>query len=184
MPSTEKQIEGFTAEVQPEAHSPEGLVLGLHHLSRALQTFLISQARASSLGLLEFLVLSRAAEGDGVTPLEVGRSLGLSSSTMTGLADRLEADGLLRRAPHPSDRRLLLHRATPKGRRVRERALGPIFAQLTTHACELQQDERAVINRFLADTAALVQHADTPNSAGRPKARATVTRRPRSPRSP
>ncbi len=88
--------------------------------------------------MLEFLVLSRVAEGDGVTPGEVGRSLGLATSTMTGLSDRLEADQLVRRHPHPTDRRLLLLKATPKGRIIRKRALGPILAGLTAEASALE----------------------------------------------
>jgi integrase len=69
-----------------------GDLVGLAHLaSRALQRLLIAQSRAGGLGLLEFLVLARAAEGEGVTPGEARRSLGLRTSTMAGLCDRLEA---------------------------------------------------------------------------------------------
>jgi DNA-binding MarR family transcriptional regulator len=73
----------------------------------------------------EVLVLARASDGDGVVPGEVGRSLGLSTSTMAGVSNRLEAERLIRRHPHPRDRRLVLLKATAKGRQVRARELAP-----------------------------------------------------------
>jgi len=70
------------------------------------------------------------ADGERVTPIDVGRALGLLRCSMVALADRLEARGLIRRARHPHDRRLLLLKATPQGRRLPERALGALLAQL------------------------------------------------------
>jgi len=153
------------------------VVFALHYANRALQSLLIAQARASGLGLLEFLVLSRAAHDDGITPGEAGRALGLSTSTMTGLADRLEADGLVRRHPHPTDRRLLLLRATAKGRRLRERALGPILAKLTAEAETLQSAERVAAAAFLQRVGELVsEHAEQLQPIGRGPASASAPR--------
>ncbi len=45
----------------------------------------------------------------------VGQQLGLTPSTMTGLVDRLEALGFLRREPHRHDRRATVLRLTRKG---------------------------------------------------------------------
>lgn len=156
-------------------------MLALHHASRALQRLLLAQARASGLGLLEILVLSRASEGDGVSPGEVGRSLGLSTSTMTGVSDRLERAKLIRRHPHPTDGRLLLLKATSKGQRIRERTLGPIFADLTRQAATATDDERAAACRILDQVAALVnQHAEALSRAPRgPGGRASGPRRTR-----
>lgn len=50
---------------------PQQLISALGDASRALQRLHIAQTRASGLGMLEFLVLSRAAESNGVTPGEV-----------------------------------------------------------------------------------------------------------------
>src|ERR1044072_9208652 len=44
--------------------------------------------------------------GDGQSPGEIARRLGLSTPTGTRAATRMEAAGLLRREPHPGDRRL------------------------------------------------------------------------------
>lgn len=45
----------------------------------------------------------------------IGQQLGLTPSTMTGLVDRLEEQGFLRRESHPSDRRATVLRLTRKG---------------------------------------------------------------------
>lgn len=57
----------------------------------------------------------------GPTPIVgVGQRLGVSPSTMTGLADRLERGGYVERRRHPSDRRATVLALTRKGRRAFE----------------------------------------------------------------
>jgi len=177
--STGEQTAEHAFESPSKSVEPADLVFTLHRASRALPRLLVAQARANGLGMLEFLVLSRAAEGDGITPGDAGRSLGLSTSTMAGLSDRLEGDKLVRRQPHPTDGRLLLLQATPKGRRIRERTLGPIFANLTAEAAGLEDAEREAAGRFLERVIALVdEHADTLQRAPRrPAVRASTPRR-------
>jgi DNA-binding MarR family transcriptional regulator len=51
---------------------------------------------------------------------ELAADLGLSSSTSTALVDRMEAQGIAERCPHPSDRRRTLVRLTDRGHAVVE----------------------------------------------------------------
>ena len=53
---------------------------------------------------------------DGLPPGEIARRLGLATPTVTRAATRMEAAGLLRREPHPGDRRLVSLRLTERGR--------------------------------------------------------------------
>ena len=48
----------------------------------------------------------------------ISKTLRIPPATVTNLIDRLEADGLLRRAPHPSDARTTLAVITVQGRRL------------------------------------------------------------------
>jgi DNA-binding MarR family transcriptional regulator len=141
---------------ESEETSPDELVLALRLATRALLTFLGDQARARDLRLVDLLVLERTAEGAGIVPGDVGAALRLRSSTMTAVSDRLEKKGLLRRVPHPHDRRLVLLRATPRGRKLLDRALGPVTAGLVQHAGRLSPAERKMLVSFAADLSTLL----------------------------
>lgn len=164
---------------KPEPPAAAEIVAALRTLSRALQELLTAQARATGIPLLEFLILIRAAEGDGVIARDAGRELRLNTSTMTGLSDRLERDKLIRRASYPKDRRVLLLQATAKGRKAVERALGPLLAQLFDLAGTLEDEQRAIVGAVLEEVSALVlQQAKVgrPRPTRRALTRAAATR--------
>jgi len=176
--SDRERIRASEQPQEPPGDGPEQLVSSLQRASRGLQRLLIAQTRSSGLGMLELMVLLRAAEGSGVTSGDVGRSLGLSTSTMTGLVDRLAEDGLVRRHPHPTDGRLVLIRATAKGRRVRERSVGEILESLTTESARLGAAEAAGIARFLDRVVGLLnQQADELQKAAQQRTGRTGTPR-------
>lgn len=70
---------------------------------------------------------------DGLSPGEIARRLGLSTPTVTRAATRMAAAGLLRREPHPSDRRLVRLRLTDRGREL-EKVLDAETRRLTERA--------------------------------------------------
>jgi len=55
------------------------------------------------------------AVSKGVTMTQLARTVGMTLSTATGVADRLIEQGLIRREHHPDDRRLVLLHATEAG---------------------------------------------------------------------
>ncbi len=59
-------------------------------------------------------------ETDGQTPGELAKQLGLATPTVTRTATRMEAAGLLRRAQHPADARLVRLCLTEKGKALQE----------------------------------------------------------------
>ena len=77
--------------------------------SRLTAEFGMSLARFDLLAQLE-----RAA--NGLTMTELSRQMMVSNGATTSLVDRLAEDGLLARAPHPSDRRTTIISLTEKGR--------------------------------------------------------------------
>ena len=52
----------------------------------------------------------------------ISKTLRIPPATVTNLIDRLEADGLVGRVPHPSDARTTLAEITPEGRRIADDA--------------------------------------------------------------
>src|ERR1700743_2109244 len=67
---------------------------------------------------------------DGLTPGQIARQLGLATPTVTRAATRMEAAGLLRREPHPTDGRLVRLVLTARGREL-EQVVGPEMRTLT-----------------------------------------------------
>lgn len=80
------------------------------HLKKEFAEKNIHTIKPAYLGVL----LALWAE-DSLKAIDLGKRAGLEPSTMTGLLDRMERDGLVRRAPDPNDRRASRIRLTPKG---------------------------------------------------------------------
>ncbi|GAA4713640.1 MarR family winged helix-turn-helix transcriptional regulator [Phytohabitans rumicis] len=78
-------------------------------------------------------VLHQLWEEDGLTPGELARRLELAVPTVTRTATRMEAAGILRREPHPSDARLVRLCLTDRGRELKDIMTAEI-TQLTERA--------------------------------------------------
>jgi DNA-binding MarR family transcriptional regulator len=80
---------------------------------------------------------------DGLTPGQIARQLGLATPTVTRAATRMEAAGLLRREPHPTDGRLVRLVLTGRGREL-ERVIVPEMRALAEQALAgFSTEERA-----------------------------------------
>ena len=72
-------------------------------------------------------------EQDGQSPGEVAKRLGLATPTVTKATTRMEGAGLLRRAPHPTDRRLVRLVLTDRGHEL-EALIGAEMERLEDRA--------------------------------------------------
>lgn len=88
------------------------------------------------------------AEGD-LPAGALGQALGLSSSSTTGLVDRLERAGLATRQPDPSDRRRVLVSLTPRARSFGAEHLAPYLHAITAAAVAVPPGHRASVRNFL-----------------------------------
>ena len=77
-----------------------------------------------SLGLTtaHFALLNVLGTHEGAIQQELGAAMGIDPSTMVSLIDQLEAAGLAKRRPRPTDRRAREVLITRQGRRVLEQA--------------------------------------------------------------
>jgi DNA-binding MarR family transcriptional regulator len=67
----------------------------------------------------------------GSLPLkQLGRQLQIHQTSITSLVDKLETQGLIKRTPHPSDRRSTIAQMTPSGRVLLEKAIKLLNAEL------------------------------------------------------
>jgi len=88
----------------------------LARLNDLLEPLGLTFSRYEALMLLSFT-------RTGSLPLaKIGERLQVHRTSVTNTIDKLEADGLVRRVPHGSDRRAVLAEITPKGRKVARRS--------------------------------------------------------------
>src|SRR5438270_8055982 len=90
------------------------------------------------------------AGGDARTPGKVAEALGVSRTTVTGLLDRLEGEGLLTRAIDPADRRCLVLTLTEKGRELVGQIYGNRRSQIEAALAALSTDELQALGTGLA----------------------------------
>jgi DNA-binding MarR family transcriptional regulator len=91
--------------------------------------------------------LRRAGPPYRLSPSRLARSTLVATGTMTNRLDRLEASGLVRRIPNPSDRRSLDVELTPVGLELVERMLGRHVAGEQEMLAPLSENERATLVR-------------------------------------
>jgi DNA-binding MarR family transcriptional regulator len=101
-------------------------LLGTSALKRGFAAAGVERVRPAYIGVLMSLWRE-----DGLKMIELGRRAGLEPSTMTGLLDRMERDGLLYRSADPEDRRALRVYLTDDGVNIRELALGVLEDTIT-----------------------------------------------------
>lgn len=90
--------------------------------------------------------LTRQAWG----PTELARHLGVTSAAASGIVDRLVARGHVSRQPHEADGRRTQVVLTDSGRTEVLGHLMPMFAALDELDRSLSEDERVVVDRYLA----------------------------------
>jgi DNA-binding MarR family transcriptional regulator len=88
------------------------------YLKKTFSDHQIDNMNPTRLGILLAL-----ADQDGVIMSKLGQRLFLEKSTMTGVIDKMEADGLVERRSDQTDRRALRISLTPKAKRLNEKIL-------------------------------------------------------------
>jgi DNA-binding MarR family transcriptional regulator len=91
-------------------------------LWRAAHTRMAAALESLGLTTALFALLNMLGAREGAIQQELGSAMGVDPSTLVSLIDELEAAGLAKRRPRPTDRRAREVAITPKGRRLLERA--------------------------------------------------------------
>jgi DNA-binding MarR family transcriptional regulator len=99
---------------------------------------------------------------DGMTLGEVSKRMMVSNGNVTGLAARLEAEGLVERRAQPGDRRVQRLRLTAKGRREFARQSAAHEGWIAELLGGLSAEDRAALFRLLGRAKLSVRAALTP----------------------
>jgi len=118
-------------------------------------------ARRAGLSETELVALQHLAR-EPIGPAEVARRLDVSTAAATGIADRLEARGHLRREPHPDDRRRTALVITDSGRQEMTEHLVSMFVALDRLDRDLDPHDRAAITAYLRGATAALESVLAP----------------------
>lgn len=125
----------------------------VHRAHRALSTYAsVGLAEALGISVAQLTTLMYVSRHEGCSLSELAELLDLNKSAVTGLVQRMERAGTLRREPNPDDARGSLLYVTPKGHELRERAkplLRKVNAELTQG---FSAQEMETVLRFLNTT--------------------------------
>lgn len=101
----------------------------MNRAARSMRRALDARLIEHNLTATQYIVLVRLWEEDGISLSELGERLDFDNPTLTGVVDRMERDGLLRRQRDEADRRVVQVHVTPKGHSLRAE-IGPIAGQI------------------------------------------------------
>jgi DNA-binding MarR family transcriptional regulator len=109
-------------------------------ISKVCQKLIINLQKAFSengveVTPMQVMLLFFLQKNDGSSLTQISQGLMLENPTVTGLIDRLEKLGYVKRSDHPSDRRVYLIYLTEKGKTVANKAL-PIVKRLNEQIIE------------------------------------------------
>ena len=128
--------------------SPDlGIVDGLAQLSFLVQGVLGKVAAERGLSIVQLRLFGVLRDREPGMQ-ELARHLGLDKSSMTGLVDRAERRGLVRRAPAPHDKRAVRVSLTEQGQELAREAAadaGRRIQALTAHLTDGQRSQLSLL---------------------------------------
>ncbi|MEQ1882613.1 MAG: MarR family transcriptional regulator [Burkholderiales bacterium] len=89
---------------------------------QAFEAYSGAHVRQMGLTAAQFDIVATLGNTPGMTCRELGEKTLITKGTLTGVLDRMEASGLVRRGATDADRRQVFVALTPQGTRVFERA--------------------------------------------------------------
>ena len=150
-------VQQWRAE-RPDLDTSPVLVIGrIHRIAAALTPELVAVYARHGLGEGDFDVLAtlrRQGAPYSLTPGELGERTMVTSGAVSKRVDRLEARGLVRRRPSPSDGRSRTVALTPAGRRLIDAAMEDHVANEARLLAGLDSADRSALGDLLGRLAA------------------------------
>ena len=150
--------------VKPTPRSRAQILEEVRQASRAWSTatVVMHAALAARLGLhaTDHKAVDVLLQAGPLTAGDLADRMGLTSSAITTMVDRLERHGLVRRDRDAEDRRRVIVRPTVTPRISRERfmtLMEPMLADYGRDLAGLSNDELDLVRRFMRESAALTE---------------------------
>ena len=142
-------------------HLPAELEHYPGHYIRRLQQIAVAvfmeETRDFGVTPVQYAALSAVLRQPGIDQRSLARAIGLDTSTIGSVIDRLEARALMARSNSPADRRVRLLHVTPQGRDLLLAAEPSVLAAQRRMLDPLPDDRRA---QFIESLAFLIREND------------------------
>ena len=123
-----------------------------HYIRRLQQiavAIFLQESEAHGVTPVQYAALQTVANAPGTDQRTLARSIGLDTSTIAGVIDRLEARGLVLRSASPQDRRVRLLALTDDGRALLKAAVPAMLRAQERMLAPLPQAQRTEFMRML-----------------------------------
>jgi DNA-binding MarR family transcriptional regulator len=129
----------------------------LREAHKSLSRVLADELSGMGISFKQYFYLRALFEEDGVSQVELGEAVGMERATVTAVLDTLEREGLVRREPHPDDRRKTNVFLTTKAKKLR----APLLATINRlNRVYLTGISNAEFERMKATLEKMVRNAD------------------------
>jgi DNA-binding MarR family transcriptional regulator len=118
------------------------------HINRETDAVL-HEYELSQTALFVLAALRRSGDAQRLLPRELSQAVLLSSAGMTAQLDQLEERGLVRRSPHPEDRRAIYVTLTRPGQKLVDKAMETYNAAHKRMVAALSSSERQTLDGLL-----------------------------------
>lgn len=129
----------------PDHRFEESILRSLRRMIRALDIQSKQLAQHHQLTGPQLVCLRELSKLGRCTPSELARVVSVSQGTMTGIVDRLEARGLVKRERDPDDRRRQLLTLTEAGLSSVQNAPSSLHERFSRRLRSLEEGEQAMI---------------------------------------
>ncbi len=114
----------------------------------------------------QYICLRTVVDQQTLTLSQLRTRVDLSASTVTGIVDRLEAKGLLKRCRSARDRRVIFLEATPQGKQVVEKSPSLLQDRLANGLHKLDQAHQLQVAQSLESIVRLMEPEEQESHPG------------------
>ena len=143
-----------------DSQTAQNVIVALRQIMRAVDMHSKKLERDYHLTGPQLIVLNEIIRSDQIPIGCLAKTVHLSNATITGIVDRLEKRGLVKRIRSTNDRRQVLIRTTEKGRDTLKDAPPPLQEQFMNRFEGLPSEEQNAILHSLEQTAAMMNAED------------------------
>lgn len=131
-----------------------------NHMARLFAHGLHDRIRPLGLAPAQFMTMIELWTEDGLTQADLVARLDVEQATLANTLARMERDGLIRRTPHPDDRRARQNWLTDRGKALQDPATRAAQAQNAAALQDLSEAEREIFLDLMRRTIARMRRTD------------------------